>query len=104
MHRGLCVVEGAEHDDRGVWMEPADRTRGGDAVCARHRDVHQRDIRTQRVDELDSFDAVRGSADDDEHRELGEQRREPRRERVVVLDDQHSQRLARCSGGIAHAP
>src|SRR5207302_2974537 len=55
---------GREHQDLDLRVLRHDPPRGLDAVEVRHLDVHQDDVRLQRLAELDGFQAVDRLADD----------------------------------------
>src|SRR5262249_38737103 len=66
-----------------------------DAVHVRHRDVHQDDIRPQRVRPSDRFESVGGVADDAQLRALLEQLVEHLAYGGVVVDDENPERVLR---------
>ena len=72
-----------------------DPGRGFDAVHVRHGDVHQDDIRPQRVRMRDRLEAVGRVADDCELRSLMENLAERAANSGVIVDDENPQRVGR---------
>jgi hypothetical protein len=100
----LVELEGGEDDDAhlGQPVVGGDRAGGGQAVGARHADVHEHDVGPLPPGELHRLLAVTGLAD---HRDvvLGvEQRPEARPHQVLVIGEQHpDHRAPSCNGNCA---
>ena len=98
---GALLFEPGERDDleRGVQgLQPA---RGLDPVHLWHADVHQDDVGSQLVDELDRLDAVRRLADDLEVL-AAEEGSERTPEAVVVVDHEDANATGQGKGALRH--
>ena len=54
----VLVIEGGKHNDLGVWEFRQQPFGGGDAVDARHLDIHEHDIGRLRAGEVEDFIAI----------------------------------------------
>ena len=99
-HGALLFEPGERHDlERGVQgLQPA---RGLDPVHLWHADVHQDDVGSQLVDELDRLDAVRRLADDLEVL-AAEEGSERTAEAVVVVDHEDAYATGQGKGALRH--
>ena len=83
----LLAVGGGEHHHPHVGRLVDDLARGGDAVHARHDEVHDHDVRSVVDAQLDGFAAAAGFGDDRDAGLLQHVAQHPARERIVIDDD-----------------
>ncbi len=82
----IIVIEGGQHQDPGAGTCGEDPCGGGDAVHARHPQVHQHDIRSAPIYQLDSLVPVFGLVDDLEIIGCRTQHPQPGPYQVLIVD------------------
>ena len=95
VHHVLFLVGDREHDHARQRRVTADVARGLDAGHPRHVEIHDDDVGRREADVLQRLRAGRRLGDD-LHALLLEQVPEPRPEEVVVVDEQHADRVLGC--------
>ena len=98
---GALLFEPGERYDLERRMRRFQPACGLDPIHLRHADVHQHDVGSQLVDELDRFDAAGRLADDLEVL-AAEQGRERTAEAVVVIHDEHPNATGQGKGALGH--
>src|SRR5207253_10535292 len=98
VHHIAVVFGDRQHYDPRQRCDRGDVARRLDAAHARHVEIHDDDVGRDLAHEPHRLAAGRGFADDLDTLLL-EQVAETRAEKVVVVDDQHAERLARTLPG-----
>jgi hypothetical protein len=100
----LVGVEGRQHDHLRRARPAAQLLGGGEAVDARHPDVHQHDVRRVGVDRGGDLRPVGGLGHEADVVGPGEHHRQGGAHERVVVDDQHADRRAHgVHGSHAHS-
>ena len=95
----LVEVERREDDHPGVARRRTDATGRLEAVHAWHPDVHEHDVRAERLDQGERLGPVVGLADDGDVRLGVEDHPQPGADELLVVDEQHPDHVGPLSNG-----
>ncbi|GAA3131097.1 hypothetical protein GCM10020001_061500 [Nonomuraea salmonea] len=97
----LFLVAHREHDDPGARDGGLDALRGLDAVLPGHAHVHERDVGHEAIGQFDRLLPVARLTDHLDVRLRGQRQCQAPPDQLVIVHDQHADRLARLCAGLA---